>query len=94
VGTVRAREPFLTWRRRYRRPVPPWLARLLRLVTVVPALAVGGWLLHQGWVGPLDNIVGYRDSPVWVYLLVGSVYVLPGLLLIGYALRTLVRGGT
>ena len=44
-------------------------------------------------MGPLENIVGYRDSPIYVYLAIGAIPVLPGLYLIGYALRVIVRAG-
>ena len=68
------------------------MLRVLRLLSVLPALAGGAWLLHQGWTGPLDNLFGYQDSPAWVYLLVGATYVLPGLALLAYGAWTLARG--
>ena len=71
----------------------PRTARSLRMMSSLPALGIGAWLLYIGWVGPLENIVGYRDSPVYVYLAIGSIFVLPGLCLIGYALRVIVRAG-
>ena len=69
------------------------MARSLRLMSVLPALGIGAWLLYIGWVGPLENIVGYRDSPIYVYLGAGAIFVMPGLLLIGYALRVIARAG-
>ena len=71
----------------------PRAARSLRLMSVLPALGIGAFLLYIGWVGPLENIVGYRDSPTYVYLAIGAIPVIPGLFLIGYALRVIVRAG-
>jgi len=66
------------------------LAQRLRLVAATLAAGAGLVLVYGSW-GPLGNLFGYRDSPVWVYLLFGGLLLVPGLALLGWAIRTLRR---
>ncbi len=62
----------------------------LRLVAAALAAGAGLLLIYASW-GPLRNLFGYRDSPVWDYLLFGGLLLVPGLALLGWAVATLRR---
>jgi hypothetical protein len=62
----------------------------VRLLAAVILVLLGCGAALLAW-GALHNLFGYRDSPVWTYLLVGSFWLLLAVAAFAVAWRILSR---
>jgi hypothetical protein len=70
--------------------VVPKVRRVVRVVAAVVLILLGCGAALIGW-GPLQNLFGYRDSPVSTYLLIGLPWLVLAVAAFAVAGRILTR---